>query len=160
RDTGRALVTDFGIARAIEKAADIVSLTSTGLTLGTPTYMSPEQAAAERYIDGRSDIYSLGCVLYEMLTGAPPFSGRTARAVIAKHMTEPPADVRTVRRDVPESFWKVLERMLAKPPEARYSAEQLIDALDGKTPADTARLLAAPRTKLRDVTAKLWRRFH
>ena len=89
RRDGRALVTDFGIARAVERAAELKSVTTTGLTLGTPIYMSPEQAAAEKHIDGRSDVYSLGCVLYELLTGAPPFAGPTARAIIARHMTEP-----------------------------------------------------------------------
>ena len=131
RSTGRAVVTDFGIARAIENAADILSVTSTGLTLGTPTYMSPEQAAADPHLDGRSDIYSLGCVLYEMLAGEPPFNGPTARAIIARHMTEPPPALRVVRPDLTASAERILGRMLAKPPEQRFvSAAALLDALE------------------------------
>ncbi len=131
RTTGRAVVTDFGIARAIENAADILSVTSTGLTLGTPTYMSPEQAAADRNLDGRSDIYSLGCVLYEMLAGDPPFNGPTARAIIARHMTEPPPDVCIVRPDVSRATAEILRTMLAKAPESRFgSARLLLEALE------------------------------
>jgi serine/threonine-protein kinase len=139
--SGHALVTDFGIARAIEKAADIQSVTSTGLTLGTPTYMSPEQAAADRNIDGRSDIYSLGCVLYEMLSGDPPFTGPTARGIIARHMKEAPPPIRHVRSDLPASVQHVLDRMLAKPPEDRFqSADELGRALANPAAAvDAAR---------------------
>src|SRR5437867_2365980 len=129
--TGRAVVTDFGIARAIEKAADISSVTSTGLTLGTPTYMSPEQAGAEKHVDGRSDIYSLGCVLYEMLAGMPPFTGSTARSIIARHMTEPPPPIRVVRPDLPEGVVRLIDRMLAKVPSGRFAnATKLAVALE------------------------------
>ena len=131
RSTGRAVVTDFGIARAIENAADILSVTSTGLTLGTPTYMSPEQAAADRNLDGRSDIYSLGCVFYEMLAGDPPFSGPSARAIIARHMTEPPPDVCVVRPDLSSATAQTVRTMLAKAPESRFaSARLLVEALE------------------------------
>ena len=131
RETGRAVVTDFGIARAIERAAELTSVTSTGLTLGTPTYMSPEQAGAEKHVDGRSDIYSLGCVLYEMLAGVPPFTGPTARAIIARHMTEPPPPIRVVRPDLPIGASALLERMLAKVPAGRpSSATALSDAIE------------------------------
>ena len=156
RGTGNALVTDFGIARAVERAAEMQSVTTTGLTLGTPTYMSPEQAAAERHIDGRSDVYSLGCVLFELLTGDPPFTGRTARIIIARHMTEPPPNIATLRPEVPAPLQALLERMLAKAPAARCTAVQVIDALDGKplrAPGDVA-----PASRLRDVTMRLWRR--
>jgi serine/threonine-protein kinase len=136
RATGRALVTDFGIARAVERASDVEGMTTTGLTLGTPTYMSPEQAAAERHIDGRSDVYSLGCVLFELLAGAPPFTGPSARAIIARHMTEAPPSLRTVRSDVPPRLQVLVERMLAKSPNARLSAEQVIEALDRQRAAD------------------------
>jgi serine/threonine-protein kinase len=132
RTTGRALVTDFGIARAVERASDLPGMTTTGLTLGTPTYMSPERAAADRHINGRSDIYSLGCVLFELLAGCPPFTGPSARAIIAKHMTQPPPSLQALRADVPEPLQALVERMLAKPPAARLSAERVIDALDGK----------------------------
>jgi serine/threonine-protein kinase len=131
RDTGRAVVTDFGIARAIERAADLTSVTSTGLTLGTPTYMSPEQASADPHLDGRSDIYSLGCVLYEMLAGTPPFTGPSARAIIARHMTEPPPRIRDTRPELPPGAGVLLSRMLAKAPSSRpATAHALIVDID------------------------------
>ena len=120
-ENGRALVTDFGIARAIERAADTVSVTSTGLTLGTPTYMSPEQAAAEKAIDGRSDIYSLGCVLYEMLVGEPPFTGADARIVIARHLHQPAPSVLAARPDLPEHVARAVATALAKAPADRFA---------------------------------------
>jgi serine/threonine-protein kinase len=92
--------------------------------------MSPEQAAAERDIDGRSDIYSLGCVLFEMITGAPPFTGPSWRAVTARHINEPAPLLRTVRDDVPEPIERVVNRMLAKSPDDRFpNAAALLDAL-------------------------------
>jgi serine/threonine-protein kinase len=129
-DGGRALVTDFGIARAIEHAADIASVTSTGLTVGTPRYMSPEQAAAERRIDGRSDIYSLACVLYEMLAGEPPFAGSTPRILLARHMHQDPPCVRVVRKDVPEHVEAALLKAMQKAPAARFATvEEFLAAL-------------------------------
>ena len=131
RETGRPVVADFGIARAIERAADESAVTSTGFTLGTPTYMSPEQAGAEKDVDGRSDIYSLGCVLYEMLAGTPPFVGPNARSIIARHMTEPPPDVGVVRPDLPAGVRVLVKRMLAKSRNARpATAAALIDGID------------------------------
>src|SRR5206468_2568950 len=97
-EEGQAVVADFGIARALQ-AAEGGNLTETGVTLGTATYMSPEQATADQ-LDGRSDIYSLGCVLYEMLAGEPPYSGPTAQAIIAKRFSEPIPHVRTLRETV------------------------------------------------------------
>src|SRR5512135_678489 len=97
---GTALVTDFGIALAVSKAGGM-RLTETGLSLGTPYYMSPEQATGDRALDARSDIYSLGAVLYEMLTGDPPLTGPTVQAVIAKLLTERPTSLRVVRDTVP-----------------------------------------------------------
>ena len=99
-EAGHAVVTDFGIARAIE-AAGGEKLTATGLAVGTPIYMSPEQAAGEA-VDGRSDLYSLGCVLYEMLVGEPPFTGPTAQAILARKSTESIPSLRAVRERVPE----------------------------------------------------------
>ncbi|MCC6929111.1 MAG: protein kinase [Gemmatimonadaceae bacterium] len=116
---GHALVTDFGIARAIERSADLASVTSTGLTLGTPTYMSPEQAAAESHVDGRSDIYSLACVTYEMLAGEPPFTGATAQAVIARHMQESPRPLRILRPELAPEVQRAIEWALAKAPADR-----------------------------------------
>jgi eukaryotic-like serine/threonine-protein kinase len=107
---GNTLVADFGIARAL---GGDERLTETGITVGTPTYMSPEQASGERSIDGRTDIYSLGVVLYEMLAGEPPFTGPTAQAIIAKRYTEPAPSVRRVRPAVPEAVDQALHRALA-----------------------------------------------
>ena len=127
---GRAMVTDFGIARAIERAAGLDTLTSTGVSIGTPTYMSPEQAVGDKRIDGRSDIYSLGCVLYEMLSGDPPFQASSARAMISLHLNERPRTVRTSRPDLPPSVDQVLFTALAKSPADRFAtAEQFTAAL-------------------------------
>ena len=108
---GSTLVADFGIARALSEGED--RLTETGMSVGTPAYMSPEQAAGERSVDGRSDIYSLGCVLYEMLAGEPPFSGPTAQAVMAKRLSGEVPRVREVRPSVPEAVEHTLTRALA-----------------------------------------------
>ena len=116
---GNTLVADFGIARAL--TAESPQLTATGIVVGTPTYMSPEQAAGEQAIDGRSDVYSLGCVLFEMLTGAPPFTGPTARAVIAKHMAEPPPPVGSPG-GVPPNIITAIRRALEKAPEDRFAS--------------------------------------
>ena len=151
RATGHALITDLGIARAIEKAADIQSVTSTGLTLGTPTYMSPEQAAADRNLDGRSDIYSLGCVLYEMLSGDPPFTGPTARSIIARHIQEPPPNIRVTRPDLAKPVQDVIEKMLAKAPDERFASAELVE----RALADPAAVVfATPRTRRRH--GRLW----
>ena len=100
---GEAVVADFGIARAIV-AAGTEKLTDTGLAVGTPGYMSPEQATAEAHIDGRADTYALGCVLYEMLAGHPPFLGTTAQEVLARHTLDPVPPLRTIRRAVPRPW--------------------------------------------------------
>ena len=125
---GHAVVADFGIARAMS-AAGGDRLTETGMALGTPQYMSPEQGTAST-VDGRADIYSLGCVAYEMLTGAPPFTGATAQAVLARHSVDAVPSVRTVRASVPETVERVLLRALAKVPADRYAtAREFADAL-------------------------------
>ena len=111
----QALVADFGVARAVE-AAGRERLTETGLAVGTPSYMSPEQAAGERDLDGRTDIYSLGCVLYEMLVGEAPFSGPSARAIAARHSFEPMPSTRVVRPTVSEGIEQVIRRAMAKVP--------------------------------------------
>jgi TolB-like protein len=136
---GHAVVADFGIARAIMTAGGD-TLTATGLTVGTPAYMSPEQAAGERQLDGRSDLYSLGCVLYEMLAGQPPFTGPTVESVLHQHLTADPAPVTQLRRTVPESMVSVLGRALAKAPADRYAtAAQFAAALDGALRPQPAR---------------------
>ena len=119
-DGDRAVVMDFGISRAIERSADIDSLTASGFTIGTPKYMSPEQAAAVKHIDGRSDIYSLACVLYEMLVGEPPFPGTNPRLLIARHIRSAPPSARASRPDLPASIDQALLKALAKNPADRY----------------------------------------
>jgi serine/threonine-protein kinase len=145
---GHALVADFGVARALSAAA--VGVTGTGLAVGTPTYMSPEQAGGMDAVDGRSDLYSLGCVLYEMLVGEPPFTGPTASAILARHMQETVPGVRIVRPTVPTGLERVLDRLLAKIPADRYpTASAFIEALAqpadraGPRPARRARWMAA-----------------
>ena len=115
----RAMVADFGIARAL--GAEAERMTATGMIVGTPTYMSPEQAAGDTLLDGRSDQYALACVLYEMLTGAPPFSGATAQALIARHALDTPSPVRTIRPEVSADVDVVLRRAMAKSPADRYA---------------------------------------
>ncbi|MEP7325648.1 MAG: protein kinase, partial [Gemmatimonadota bacterium] len=116
-DVGQAVVTDFGIARAVA-AAGGENLTETGMSLGTAAYMSPEQATASE-IDGRSDTYSLGCVLYEMLAGEPPYTGPNAQAILARRFTEPVPSLRAVR-DIPPSVEDAITRALARAPADRF----------------------------------------
>jgi serine/threonine protein kinase/tetratricopeptide (TPR) repeat protein len=126
---GEAMVTDFGIALAAGAAAS-ERLTETGLMVGTPEYMSPEQAMGERTLDHRSDIYSLACVLYELLAGEPPHTGTTARMVIAKRITDPPPRVRRLRPAVPPAVEQALVQALAVAPADRFaSAAAFADAL-------------------------------
>ena len=132
RDTGRAMVTDFGIARAVSENADSSRLTATGMAIGTPTYMSPEQAAGEREIDGRSDLYALGVVAYQMLSGAPPFVASSTPAMLVKHLTERPQPLRSKRSDVPEELERIVMVLLEKDPANRLpTAGALVAALDG-----------------------------
>jgi serine/threonine-protein kinase len=116
---GHAVVADFGIARAVA-AADRQALTATGIAVGTPAYMSPEQAAGSRDVDGRSDLYSLGCVMYEMLAGVPPFAGATAESLAYQHMSAAPRAVTDLRPAVPGWVAAALQRSLAKSPADRY----------------------------------------
>ena len=126
---GEAVVTDFGIAKAVTAAA-ASALTQTGATVGTPAYMSPEQAAGAAELDGRSDVYSLGCVVYEMLSGRTPFTGPTAQAIIAQCFTEPPPPLRGTRGDLPEWLEPVVMKSLAKDAGDRYAtAAQFSQAL-------------------------------
>lgn len=116
-DTGRAMVTDFGIARAIGAGS---RLTVTGNAVGTPTYMSPEQAIGERLVDGRSDIYSLGVIGYQMLAGRVPFQAGNAMALMLKHVSERPVPIGELRTDAPRSLQEAVERALLKAPEDRW----------------------------------------
>jgi eukaryotic-like serine/threonine-protein kinase len=118
-DGDQAMLADFGIAHAMAAVGE-QRLTQTGISLGTPTYMSPEQAAAERVIDGRSDVYSLACVAYEMIGGQPPFTGPTAQAVIARHMLESVPSLTIIRSTVPPQIEAILMKALSKVPADRY----------------------------------------
>jgi serine/threonine protein kinase len=126
---GEAMLADFGIALAVKEAGGS-RLTETGLSLGTPQYMSPEQATGDRQLDARSDVYSLAAVLYEMLAGEPPVTGPNAQAMIAKLITERPTRLRVVRETVPESVDAAVAKALAKTPADRFpSAGEFASAL-------------------------------
>jgi serine/threonine-protein kinase len=147
-----ALVADFGIARATDAAGE--RLTQTGLALGTPAYMSPEQATGTTRLDGRADIYALGCVLYEMLAGEPPFTGPTAQAILARHAMDRVPSLRTLRPEVSAGLSRVVRRALAKVPADRYPtarafADQLAapetERTEDVVPGVTRRLFVGPR---------------
>ena len=139
---GQAIVADFGIAQAVD-AAGAERLTATGLAIGTPAYMSPEQVGAERRLDGRSDVYSLGCVAYEMLAGEPPFSGSSSQALMARHVVDPVPPLRTLRPSVPPGMERAVERALSKVPVDRFeTADAFAEAL-ARGRAEDAEELAA-----------------
>ncbi len=130
-----AVVADFGIARAIAEVGGEV-ITEGGLAIGTAEYMSPEQASAERELGAKSDLYSLGCVLYEMLAGEPPFTGPNTRRILARHVAERPRPLRAVRPDTPPAVEAAVERLLSKDPNARFAtAAELAAALEDGRPA-------------------------
>jgi serine/threonine-protein kinase len=127
RESGRAMMTDFGIARAAESGS---RLTQTGIAVGTPAFMSPEQATGEREIDGRSDVYSLGVIGYLMLAGKLPFEAASTPAMLMKHVSDTPPPLRAARPDAPRVLVDIIERCLAKRPQDRWdSALALRDAL-------------------------------
>jgi serine/threonine protein kinase len=141
--TGRPMVTDFGIARAMDSSGDS-RLTATGMAIGTPAYMSPEQAAGEREIDGRSDLYSLGILGYQMLTGEPPFAAGSTPAMLVKHISERPVPVEQRRPDVPTDLARSIMMCLEKDPAHRFpTAAALVAALDTRE-APPSRGPAAP----------------
>ncbi|WP_328791793.1 serine/threonine-protein kinase [Streptomyces sp. NBC_00273] len=141
-------ICDFGIARLAEETG--TGLTATGAAIGTPTYMSPEQARGDRRIDGRSDLYSLGCMLYELLAGRPPFTG-SGLSVLSQHLTGEPAPIRDLRPAVPEELERLVLELLAKEPAARPAdAEQVIDRL--RKAATGARSRSRSRSRSRAVT--------
>jgi serine/threonine-protein kinase len=130
---GRVMVTDFGIAKALS-ASSGATLTGAGVAIGTPAFMSPEQAAGEREIDGRSDIYSLGIVAYQMLTGELPFQAPTVAGILMKQITEPAPDVGLKRPDAPEDLALAVARCLEKDPENRWpTADALRRSLESRT---------------------------
>ncbi|MBK8002567.1 MAG: protein kinase [Gemmatimonadetes bacterium] len=129
---GSTLVADFGIARALASGSDEGALTETGLAVGTPAYMSPEQASGERNLDARTDVYALGTVLYEMLAGEPPFTGPTVQAIIGKRLRGEVPDVRNARATVSRPVAEAVARALAPVPADRFaSAAEMAKALGG-----------------------------
>jgi len=148
---GEVLVADFGIAVGLQEAG-AARLTGTGLSLGTPLYMSPEQAMGERDVGARSDIYSLGALTYEMLAGEPPFTGPTAQAVVAKLITEPPTPLRVVRPAVPIPIERAVMRALAKQPVDRFASAR--DFADALTPIASASAFDSARGTGRVTTTR------
>jgi serine/threonine-protein kinase len=155
---GQPVVADFGIALAVSKAGGN-RVTQTGLSLGTPQYMSPEQATGDRVIDGRTDIYSLGALTYEMLSGEPPHIGHTSQAIIARLLTDKPRSVRSSRAAVPEHVDATVQRALEKLPADRFStAREFAEALQGRglsisttaAPASSATPAWPTRSRFRD----------
>ncbi len=146
----RAVVADFGIARALDLAGG-ERLTQTGFSLGTPSYMSPEQVVGSQ-ADARSDIYSLGCVLYEMLAGEPPFTGPNAQAIMARRLSSPVPSLRTVRETVSPAVERAIEVALAKVPADRFATtDEFVAALFGADPGDAKPSLAVRRIPRRWV---------
>jgi serine/threonine protein kinase len=162
--SGRPMVTDFGIARAVSDGDS--RLTATGIAIGTPTYMSPEQAAGERTVDGRSDLYSLGILGYQMLSGQPPFLANSTPAILVKHISERPTPIEQRRADVPPDLARVVMTLLEKDPANRFpSAKSVVIALDtgrmptiersnGPTPGDQLALEPLPRASSSYPTAR------
>ncbi len=149
---GSTLVADFGIARQLgETVGGPERLTETGLSIGTPVYMSPEQGAGDRHVDGRTDTYSLGCVLFEMLTGEPPYTGPTAQAVIVKRFTEPVPSVRRLRPEVPAAVEQALQTALAREPHDRFASADAFAAALVAAPAPPPMAASAPAPKPRSV---------
>lgn len=154
--TGHALVSDFGIAYSLEEehGDTAARLTETGLTLGTPAYMSPEQSAGDEPVDARSDVYSLAAVIYEVLAGVPPITGPNARTIIARRLTESPPLIRSLRPDTPPAIEQALARALSRRPEDRFeSAVDFARALERWDSAPAA--LPAP---VRPRPRTWWRR--
>jgi serine/threonine-protein kinase len=143
---GHALVADFGIARAVDAAGE--KLTQTGMVVGTPHYMSPEQALGADHADGRSDVYSLACVLYELLVGQPPFDGPNSRAILARHSMEQVPSLRVVRQTIPAELEEVALQALEKTPADRYRMAEFAEAL-----ADLEASVASRRTTSRGMSA-------
>ncbi len=148
---GRPVVADFGIALAIS-AAGGGRMTETGLSLGTPHYMSPEQASADRDLTARSDVYSLGCVLYEMLAGQPPHTGPSAQSILMRILTEDPRPITDLRRSVPPNVAAAITKATEKLPADRFeTAQDFVDALDDPTFAYTPAPRVAPTVQTRPL---------
>jgi eukaryotic-like serine/threonine-protein kinase len=150
-ERGHAVVADFGIARAVATTG-AERLTETGFAVGTPMYMSPEQAVGEPNLDGRSDLYSLGCVLYEMLAGRPPFTGATAVAITQQHVVAQPAPVTEARPEVTPAVAQALVRVLAKDPAERpWPAARFVEALTSREVSATPPTASGRRGSARRV---------
>lgn len=169
-ESGVAVIADFGIARAITSAANVEALTQTGVSIGTPTYMSPEQAVGEKGVDGRSDQYSLACVMYEMLAGHPPFQASTLQGLILKHVNEAVPLVTTVRPSIPDELEDVLLRALEKVPADRFaSVGEFAAALNNvvahtgtwarRTATRTGQMRVTSRHAAGTLPQAAWRRF-
>jgi serine/threonine-protein kinase len=141
---GEAVVADFGLARALEAAVD-TRITGAGLAMGTPAYMSPEQAQGPD-VDARADLYSLGCVLYEMLAGEPPFTGPTAQAILGRHRADQPRPLRRTRPAIPPELDQVVLRLLSKLPADRYATT---DAALAALPATSSHVLPVAQARPR-----------
>jgi TolB-like protein/Flp pilus assembly protein TadD len=150
---GEAMVMDFGIAKAVSAGAE--TLTQTGMMVGTPAYVSPEQAAGETNLDGKSDQYSLACVVYEMITGERPFSGATPQAVMAKRFSETPKPLRAIRSAVPESVEKAVSRAMSTDGAGRYATTaqfgQALASGSVTTPTNTAAVPVAAVSQAKSV---------
>lgn len=144
-EAGHAVLADFGVAHAVAEAK-AERITRTGISLGTPAYMSPEQAAGDRNVDGRSDQYALGCVLFEMLAGHPPFTGAQVEGVVRQHLTERPPSVKQLRPSVAEDVVKVVNRALAKSPADRF-----------RTAGEMAAALALTTSPAGGVQRRFWK---
>src|SRR6185312_10978924 len=156
---GAALVADFGIALAVSNTAG-TRMTETGMSLGTPHYMSPEQAMGEREITSRSDVYALGCITYEMLAGEPPFTGPTAQAIIARVMTEEPRSLMRQRKNVPAEVEDAVHRALEKLPADRFAtAAEFGAALGGNAEGIPRRATRARRTSSSGRDRPGWGRY-
>ncbi|MFN2400237.1 MAG: protein kinase [Gemmatimonadaceae bacterium] len=157
---GQALLADFGVARALTDVAGD-TLTALGVTLGTPTYMSPEQACAERNLDARSDLYSLACVFYEMLNGSPPFTGETAARVMSQHITRVPDPLRAQDEQLGDGVVSAVGRALAKDPSERFQSvgafvAELEDAMAAARATTTADEQLRRKQQLRDERKKVF----
>ncbi len=153
---GHALVADFGIALAVQSAGG-QRMTQTGLSLGTPQYMSPEQAMGEKSIDARSDIYALAAVTYELLIGEAPFTGPTVQAIVARVMSEDPRPLTTQRKAIPEYVdYAVLQGLEKLPADRWASAREFAAALEGANGASQARSATAPRYRTGAHAGKGW----
>src|SRR6266850_5644580 len=150
---GRPLLVDFGIARRLDSAGG--GLTQTGLVIGTPHYMSPEQALGDPNLGPPSDLYSLGAVLFQMVTGSVPFDGDSSQQIVGKHIADPPPAASDVNKQVPREISDVILRCMEKQPSDRFqSAAEVIAALEGDQPRGPARGSRATRSRARAAEAR------